>query len=398
MTTKRAVGSGTSALAQASARMLSAATEHVAASWWSREVSAADTERLQAEIHWICGLVARCRPSLDSQVRPTDATVLRLLLVDQVRGALFEQWRNHDASVDPPALLELLDRLEQARKAIEAAWRRRLGLAGTEPCGAAIAAEIAHGLRSSCAPVLFVADALAAGQFGELNDVQLAQLGILCRAATTLNTALGDLTDLAWGVTAASQLEAPHLPLGEILEGVVARLRPVAETRETALSLRDPVPRVAFPHPAALARALWNITLHRLLTLRRGVVEISAQEVSQRRIRFAVRALDASGEFEASPAGPPLTPTAEKDTGYAFSLPLLRLHLARTLVEAMASQLEEEADSQGAAILTFEVALGRLENGYGETPHPTSSGDLAPGNVAAASNARPLWEHSHTRG
>lgn len=333
-------------------------------------------EGIGAEVAWVAELVAGRleaeRGGAPPSARPGAGTALRLRILDRIRAHVVRLWpaaaSGSGPADDPGAggLLAVIRALEAAREALETDWHRRFGLALAEPWGLDLAAEVAHGLRSSCTSISFVAEALRSGMYGELDATQRHQMGVLYRAARTLSAAVEDISELAWSSAAPGGGEPEAFSPRQVVGWVEDLLRPVAEVRDQDLrvALPEPDPGARQGHPRALRKILLDLTLHalHLSEVDRVTLEVGGRGPAE--LSFAVRGRRGRGRDEGRAEGEEgldalsrIFRTAADDEGYSFSQMGLAVYAARHLVATLGGDLTLTRPEPAEFVFEFALPL-----------------------------------------
>ncbi len=339
--------------ATGSSDLLQTAVRRVRAEWTEGQERSGDDEGVRSQLAEVVDLieVVRSRGS-DADVGGT-ATALRLRLLDGIRRELLAGEDREPAEKE--ALLELLRSLEETRKKLEADWARRFGLALSGPDGVEVAAEIAHGLRSSCTSILFVSEVLRDGIYGELNEKQRKQVDVLYGAAVSLASSLSDITELSWRTREPGDGKPEVFSLEELTDSVLQLLEPVAAARNSSIAFELQAGDLRRGHPRALNTALLNLVLDAVLhaTGARVAVEIHEGD-GEETVAFRIR-VTGGDDGEPEDEDPFRILREAVDDDYSFSVGGLRLHMARHLVLALGSELHHEFED------------GRLHTGFSLT-------------------------------
>lgn len=141
----------------------------------------------------------------------------------------------------------------------------------------ALAAELAHDLRTPLSSVLVAAELLQDGRLGPLNALQREQVRLMQAAARTACQVTDDVLDMAragGGVPLG-----PRVPFS--MEDVLATVRdivqPTAAARGIQLRLRCSAAEPRLGHPRALERVLLNLVGNAVKCTDEGWVELSAR-------------------------------------------------------------------------------------------------------------------------
>lgn len=135
----------------------------------------------------------------------------------------------------------------------------------------ALLRDVSHDLRSPLNSVLFLADALASGHSGPLNDVQRRQVGVLYTAAVSLVGLLNDLIDVSrLGEGATIEVAAEPFSVEGVLRQVDELVGPLARHGDVGLAFRLETlgPRVG--DRRILTRLLINLVTNAVQAARAG--------------------------------------------------------------------------------------------------------------------------------
>jgi len=131
--------------------------------------------------------------------------------------------------------------------------------------------DVSHDLRSPLNSVLFLADALASGHSGPLNDVQQRQVGVLYTAAVSLVGLLNDLIDVSrLGEGAAIEVAREPFSVEAVLGQVDQLVGPLATHGEIGLAFRLETPGPRVGDRRILARLLLNLVSNAVQEARAG--------------------------------------------------------------------------------------------------------------------------------
>jgi len=274
-------------------------------------------------------------------------------LLELLRNEIVEGWRAGGTS--DAELLPLLIAMERVRIAIEPSWAQTFAqhLSGSD--GLALLMDVAHDLRSPLTSILVLVETLQRGHSGAVNDVQRRQLDLIYTAALGLSSVASDIIEFTQGGEQLVEDEPVPFSVTSVLESVLDIVRPIAEEKRLTVRLLAPTNDERLGHPVALSRILLNLTTNALRFTDEGYVEIVAQEVSDRRLEFAVRD---SGrgipEEKITTLFQPLRKASGR-RGQLFSRTGLGLTICRRLALAMKSDLKVESRIGWGTRFFFEV-------------------------------------------
>lgn len=234
------------------------------------------------------------------------------------------------------------------------AWLRR-------PDAFGLLVEVAHDLRSPLTSILFLSEAIRAGQSGDLNDLQRSQLGLIYSAALGLVAVTSNVVELARDERSlVADADARAFSVAEVLQNVAQMVRPMAEEKGVELRVVAPEYERSQGHPAALSRVLLNLATNGLKFTENGYVEIGVQRLSHRALRFHVQD---SGRGIAPPQLEQLFQPFRKrqrKEGYFFSGSGLGLSICQRLLNAMGSELEVETEMDRGTRFHFTLDASRF--------------------------------------
>lgn len=225
----------------------------------------------------------------------------------------------------------------------------------------ALLRDVSHDLRSPLGSILFLADALAGEHSGELNEVQLRQVGVLFTAALSLEGLLNDLIDAAQiGELRAIESIREMFSLETVLDQVDQLCGPLAAQSgvELAFRLETLGPRVG--DRRILTRVLLNLVANALrATPRGGRVEVRAFEERAAWLVLSVEdtGTDADlGEIRRLLTEAPLLESGNRDRGWTHGL---GLSICARLVAAAEGRIDVESNGAGGCRFDLELPFGR---------------------------------------
>ena len=292
----------------------------------------------------------------DLSVLPRHMLSRRLLGL--VRAAFVEHVQGLPAgAVDAAQLLTVLGAIERVGRALEAEWSQHFADRLSGPDGLELVVEVAHDLRSPLTSILFLAETLQRGRSGAVNSVQERQLGLIYSAAFGLSSVASDVIELARGGDRLVDLDPIPFSVTDILESVRDIVQPIAEEKNLAIRINSPQIDFRVGHPVALSRVLLNLTTNALKFTAEGFVEVTARQLGDRDIEFAVR--DTGRGIPPQSMATLFEPfrRRQKPGEYAFSGSGLGLSICRKLVEAMGATLEVETSPGAGTRFYFVLEL-----------------------------------------
>lgn len=332
---------------------------------WAREEDPEARDEVAAFVTRLCdhlreagGEPTALMPSLSMPGRARRALELfRRTLLDRLSAR-----DDIAAAIDLVELLRVLERL-QAHLDADASERFASRLSG--PDGLELIVQVAHDLRSPLTSILFLSETLHHGRSGPINPVQERQLGLIYSAAFGLSQIANDLIELARGGERLMDRDPVAFSVADIILAVNDIVHPMAE--EKGLEVRLQCPETGdsrLGHPAALTRALLNLTTNALKYTDEGHVALGADPVSRTKMNFWVR--DTGRGLAPDVLASLFEPFQRRYTraDYAFSSSGLGLSICRKLITLMGGELQvESAPGQGTRF-SFTLDLPR-EHGLG---------------------------------
>ena len=296
----------------------------------------------------------------ENLIVPTDFAiggVCQLAAIDILRQRLLATWPVEETE-SVAARLSVMNTLERLRS--EATRGRDAGLLSPFSAGSGgeLVVQLAHDLRSPLTSILFLAETLGRGQSGELNELQHRQLGLIYSAALGLASISGDVINLAKGGEGLVEAEPTPFSIGEIFASVRNMVSPLADEKGLELKLNHSVSDHWKGHPLALSRVLLNLTTNALKFTEDGFVEIGVRATGLTSLEFWVK-----------DTGPGIASHSRRDLfkmfrtvprhGRAhFSGTGLGLHICRSLVSQMESELRYETAADSGTRFYFELKVG----------------------------------------
>jgi hypothetical protein len=304
----------------------------------------------------LCGLVGESRAQGVLPEATGVGVALRLHLLQRLRAAIVRSGVHGDE--DTEERWTLLRACEDTQDGLRAEWSARFGLGLAGPCGVEAAAEVAHGLRSSCSSILFVAEILRDGMFGALNAKQQDQVELLYRVATALSVDLCDLSEIAWGIVRDDERPEAR-SVAAILDHVRDSLQPLARAQKTDLTIGVSTDRALSEGSRALQRALTNLVLFFLDGAPGGQMRIEVGELGATGMEITITALgsaESSDKWDDAEDDSVFLPGPE-GTDLRFSRPVLWLQTARDLVRAMGGELTLGREPFPTAVAVLPTGL-----------------------------------------
>jgi signal transduction histidine kinase len=263
-------------------------------------------------------------------------------------------------ALDLVELLRILERL-QARLDSDASERFAARLSG--PDGLELIVQVAHDLRSPLTSILFLSETLHSARSGCINPVQERQLGLIYSAAFGLSQIANDLIEMARGGERLMDRDLVAFSVADIILAVNDIVHPMAE--EKGLEVRLELPESGdsrLGQPAALTRALLNLTTNALKYTDAGYVALGAEPLSRTRMQFWVR--DTGRGLAPDVIASLFEPFQRRYTraDYAFSSSGLGLSICRKLITLMGGELQVESAPEKGTRFSFTLDLHREPN------------------------------------
>jgi len=344
-----------------SSRVITAATRRVARRWRDETAEAGGTDS-----DTIAGLLAALalaadqqRPNFVTDLRPRPSPGLGHRLADMLCTELVRGWIEAPGETPPSVMLGTLSALEHVRNALEAKRAHHAAAAAETdaPDGLDLLVEIAHDLRSPLTSIMFLAETLQRETSGTVNDVQYRQLGLVYSAALGLSTLVSDALEFARGGDELADTDLSPFSVAGLLVSVQDMVRPIAEEKGLAIVVAPPQLDDRLGYPAALSRALLNLTTNALKFTDRGSVAISCEPRTGWRAEFSVRDTGPGINPEALTSLFQPFRRARDRSGFCFSGTGLGLAITRKLVRAMGGELRFETWPGRGTRFFFEIDL-----------------------------------------
>jgi signal transduction histidine kinase len=260
--------------------------------------------------------------------------------------------------LDAQAVVHVLSALEQLERRIRPAVSDDVTEELVRYGGAGLAVQVAHDMRSPLTSILFLVEAIRAGQSGPVTALQERQLGLVYSAAFGLSAMASDLVELARGGDRLVEQEPISFSVLEVLHAVRDIVEPIAEEKGLEIRLAPPIADARRGYPLALHRVLLNLTTNALKFTDSGHVVIAADELSPTRLEFRVSdtgsgiADEVREALIAAAGGRSDLPAPEQ-----FSFTGLGLAICLRLVDTMGGQLAWESRQEGGSCFRFALDL-----------------------------------------
>ena len=214
--------------------------------------------------------------------------------------------------------------------------------------------EMAHDMRSPLGSILFLVDTIRRGQSGSVTQVQERQLGLVYGAALGLSTLASDVVDAINGDRLVDGQRTPF-SITEVLLGVCAIVRPLAEEKNLALNTTFPQADGRLGYPSALSRILLNLTTNALRYTERGSVSVGCTEHSPTLVEFWIE--DTGRGIPDNVLAMLFDGFRPGSVGIRFSSAGLGLAICRNLLEKMGSALLVDTAVEEGTRFSFRIEL-----------------------------------------
>lgn len=221
--------------------------------------------------------------------------------------------------------------------------------------------DVSHDLRSPLNSVLFLADALATGHSGELNEVQRRQVGVLYTAAMSLVGLVNDLIDVT-RLGDASSLEVLSEPFSveSVLQQVQQLVGPLATRVGLDLAFRLETLGPRRGDRRILVRILINLVSNAIQAAGQGGrVVVRAFDAGDGGLRVTVSDSGTDTDIErlrARLSESPLPTTGSRGRGWTHGLGLV---ICSRLVQAGGGRMDIEEAPDGGSRFTVDLPFPR---------------------------------------
>ena len=149
--------------------------------------------------------------------------------------------------------------------------------------------SMSHELRTPLNSVIGFSSMLADGIPGELNEEQLRQLGMIKNSGRHLLSLINDILDLSRIEAGRVEVTTEPVDIRDLVEDVVASVRPAAESKGLSLELDvpDPAPRLSSDR-LKVRQILLNLTDNAIKFTNAGSVVLRAFQPSSHVVSFTV--------------------------------------------------------------------------------------------------------------
>jgi signal transduction histidine kinase len=214
--------------------------------------------------------------------------------------------------------------------------------------------EMAHDMRSPLGSILFLVDTIRRGQSGTVTQVQERQLGLVYGAALGLSTLASDVVDAINGDRLVDGRRTPF-SITEVLLGVCAIVRPLAEEKNLVLNTTFPQVDGRLGYPSALSRVLLNLTTNALRYTERGSVAVGCTEHTPTLVEFWIE--DTGRGIPDNVLAMLFDGFRPGSVGMRFSSAGLGLAICRNLLEKMGSTLLVDTAVEEGTRFSFRIEL-----------------------------------------
>jgi signal transduction histidine kinase len=214
--------------------------------------------------------------------------------------------------------------------------------------------EMAHDMRSPLGSILFLVDTIRRGQSGTVTQVQERQLGLVYGAALGLSTLASDVVDAINGDRLVDGQRTPF-SITEVLLGVCAIVRPLAEEKNLVLNTTFPQVDGRLGYPSALSRVLLNLTTNALRYTERGSVAVGCTEHSPTLLEFWIE--DTGRGIPDNVLAMLFDGFRPGSVGIRFSSAGLGLAICRNLLQKMGSSLLVDTAVEEGTRFSFRIEL-----------------------------------------
>jgi signal transduction histidine kinase len=214
--------------------------------------------------------------------------------------------------------------------------------------------EMAHDMRSPLGSILFLVDTIRRGQSGTVTQVQERQLGLVYGAALGLSTLASDVVDAINGDRLVDGQRTPF-SITEVLLGVCAIVRPLAEEKNLVLNTTFPQADGRLGYPSALSRVLLNLSTNALRYTERGSVSVGCTEHSPTMVEFWIE--DTGRGIPDNVLAMLFDGFRPGSVGIRFSSAGLGLAICRNLLEKMGSTLLVDTAVEEGTRFSFRIEL-----------------------------------------
>jgi signal transduction histidine kinase len=293
--------------------------------------------------------------SFIESLTPRPSLRLSLHLVDLLEDELLAVWRKGDTAATQ--VLQTVGRLRAVRSAIERRFQHLPGAPLVGLDGLEFLIEFVHDLRSPLNSLTLLADRLQQGWSGPLTTLQLRQLRLIYAAAHALNTVTSNALQMTREWDQLEEPEARPFSVTKILSEVQDVVRSLAVQKGLEVNFIRPNVDRRLGHPIELQRTLLNLLTNALKFTREGVITVSATDLEDNQVEFAVQ--DTGPGIHAA-AQETLFQPFRRSVGAGratFSATGLGLAIAQRLVGALGGHLTYETAAGKGTRFSFVLDL-----------------------------------------
>jgi hypothetical protein len=285
---------------------------------------------------------------------PVTATALSRDQLNAFRARVLQRAVAETASIDGRELARVLSALEELAgkqtPPVVNEFTERL----SSPDALRAVVEMAHDMRSPLGSILFLVDTIRRGQSGSVTQVQERQLGLVYGAALGLSTLASDVVDAINGDRLVDGQRTPF-SITEVLLGVCAIVRPLAEEKNLVLNTTFPQVDGRLGYPSALSRVLLNLTTNALRYTEHGSVAVGCTEHSPTLVEFWIE--DTGRGIPDNVLAMLFDGFRPGSVGIRFSSAGLGLAICRNLLEKMGSSLLVDTAVEEGTRFSFRIEL-----------------------------------------
>jgi signal transduction histidine kinase len=338
-------------------RALQRAAERVADSWEPEPNNGVIADEVATPVRVLCEAIRMAMGGNSPRLRELPSWAPTRRVLEMLRRSFLLEAQGADETLGMDQVLRLLNAIEQVQHALDEDCAQRFINRLSGPDALQLLVEVAHDMRSPLASILFLAERVRNGQSGAVNPIQERQIGLVYSAAFGLSSLASDVIELARGGDRLIDLHPIPFSITDTLQSVRDIVLPVAEEKGLQVKLTPPESDSRVGHPAALNRVLLNLTTNALKFTAQGCVEVTAKEISRKRIEFSVR--------DTGRGIPPQVVATlfeafrrrQKPGEYAFSSAGLGLAICQKLVQAMGGELQVETAVEQGTRFHFQLEL-----------------------------------------
>jgi signal transduction histidine kinase len=290
----------------------------------------------------------------DDGATPVSASALSRDQINAFRARILQRAVGETSPIDGRELARVLSALEELAgrqtPPVVNEFTERL----SSPDALRAVVEMAHDMRSPLGSILFLVDTIRRGQSGTVTQVQERQLGLVYGAALGLSTLASDVVDAINGDRLVDGQRTPF-SITEVLLGVCAIVRPLAEEKNLVLNTTFPQVDGRLGYPSALSRVLLNLSTNALRYTERGSVAVGCTEQSPTLVEFWIE--DTGRGIPDNVLAMLFDGFRPGSVGIRFSSAGLGLAICRNLLEKMGSSLLVDTAVEEGTRFSFRIEL-----------------------------------------